>query len=246
MMIVPLIFKEANNLVVAQSTRLGGFSNTPYNSMNLGTNTLDDCDDVIKNKRHFCESLGIKYEQVAKSKQVHGTNILVAEKGGSYEGYDSIITNQKNVFVCVSTADCVSILIFDKVNEACAAVHAGWKGTKDYLVALTLQKMKEVFGTNSKNCTAYIGACIDECSFEVDADVAQYFDDPYSRFDSNKGKYFINLKAHNKNQLLHAGFNEEGIEVSPYDTYTSTNLFYSHRKEKGITGRMWSIIGIKE
>jgi hypothetical protein len=245
-MIVPSIFTGIDNLIVAQSTRKGGYSKAPYESMNLGSNTADNHTDVMKNKQQFCENLSIKYEQVAKSKQVHGTNILIAETGGNYEGYDAIITDQKNVFVCVSTADCVSILIYDKINHACAAVHAGWKGTKDHLVSLTIQKMKAIYGTIPENCYAYIGACIDECSFEVDADVAQYFDDPYSRYDSNRGKYFVNLKAHNRNQLVHAGLNEDCIEVSPYDTYTNTDLFYSHRKEKGITGRMWSIIGIKE
>jgi hypothetical protein len=244
-MIVPSIFEGIDNLIVAQSTRMGGYSKAPYESMNLGSNTADDQTDLLKNKHQFCKNLSIKYEQVAKSRQIHGSNILIAESGGNYEGYDAIITNKKNVFVCVSTADCVSILIYDTINKACAAVHAGWKGTKDYLVSLTLQKMNEIYDTNSKDCLAYIGACIDECSFEVDADVAQYFDDPYSRYDSNKGKYFINLKAHNRNQLVHAGVNEDCIEVSPYDTYTNTELFYSHRKERGITGRMWSIIGIK-
>jgi polyphenol oxidase len=245
LIIRPEIFDSFRNLRAAQSTRIGGVSKAPYESMNLGSNTADDKDDIEQNKRLFTKQLGFEPSEIVRSKQVHGNEILIADEPGYYEGYDAIVTDKKNLLLAISTADCTPILIYDEGTNAIAAIHAGWKGTKDNLVALTLFKMQEIFGSKAENLFAYIGPCIAECSFEVDADVAQYFDDPFSRFDSKKGKYFIDLKGHNKNQLLHFGIIDKNIEVSEYDTFERTDLFYSHRKEKGVTGRMWSVIGLK-
>jgi polyphenol oxidase len=245
MIIKPKIFSSFTNITAAQSTRKGGFSQSPYDSMNLGSNTDDDKETLLKNKEFFCKELGFEYAKVAKSKQVHSDEILVCEAPGSYEGYDALITDKENIFICVSTADCVPILIYDINKKVIAAIHAGWKGTHLQLVSKTLIKMLDTYGTEINDCCAFIGPSIGECSFEVDADVAKYFDEPYSRFDSELGKYFIDLKAHNRNQILNLGVDEKNIEVSPYDTFSSTDLFYSHRKENGVTGRMWTGLMLK-
>jgi polyphenol oxidase len=242
--IFPSIFKPYTNLVAGQSTRLGGVSIKPYDSLNLGSNTSDNAAAIEKNKVLFTEQLGFTPQQVVRSKQIHGTEILNAENAGYFNGYDAIVTKTKGLLLAVSTADCTPILLYDPKSETIAAIHAGWKGTKDYLVSKTLIKMKEAYGSKYQDVIAYIGPCIAECSFEVDADVAQYFDGRCSRFDSTKGKYFVDLKKHNKNQLLHLGVMEENIEVSHYDTFERTDLFFSHRKENGITGRMWTAIGL--
>ncbi len=243
-LIIPYIFEAYPQIKAVQSTRLGGLSFAPYDSMNLGSNTADSFNNVEQNKKIFTNLIGFTLEQVVRTKQIHGTSILVAEKAGYYEGYDAIVTNNKNLLLAISTADCTPILLYDSLNNAIAAIHAGWKGTKENLVSTTLMKMESLYGTKSSNIIAYIGPCIAECSFEVDADVAQYFDGLYSRFDSEKEKYFIDLKRHNKDQLTRLGVDEKNIEVSIFDTFERTDLFFSHRKEKGITGRMWSTIGM--
>jgi polyphenol oxidase len=244
-MIKPKIFSNFNLLRSGQSTRLGGVSKPPYDSMNLGSNTEDHLSNIEENKKIFSQSLGFDPSQVVRSKQVHGNEILVAEEAGFYEGYDAIITNKKNLLLAVSTADCSPILIYDAVTTSIAAIHAGWKGTKNKLVALTTQKMQNLFGSKTENLFVFIGPCISECSFEVDNDVAQYFHEPFCKYDANTKKYFVDLKGHNKGQLLELGVPEQNIEVSEYDTFERTDLFFSHRKEKGVTGRMWSAIGIK-
>lgn len=242
--IFPSIFEHYTNLVAAQSTRLGGVSKTPYDSLNLGSNTADETNVIEQNKILFTTALGFTPNQVVRSKQVHGSEILIASSAGYYSGYDAIVTDVQDLLLAVSTADCTPILLYDPVSQIIAAIHAGWKGTKDNLVSKTMVMMSENFGTKHENTIAYIGPCIAECSFEVDADVAQYFDGLYSRFDSSKGKYFIDLKKHNKNQLLHLGVLEKNIEISHFDTYQQTDLFFSHRKENGVTGRMWTAIGL--
>jgi YfiH family protein len=241
----PKIFSKYFSIVAAQSTRLGGISKAPYNFMNLGSNTADDKEDIEKNKKIFTNAIGFQPSQVVRSKQIHGNDILIADESGYYEGYDAIMTNKKNLLLAISTADCCPILLYDRVNEAIAAVHAGWKGSYGKLVYKTLAKMIEIYGSKGEDIVAYIGPCIGECSFEVDADVAQYFDGPFVRFDSQIEKYLIDLKNYNKSQLLQHNVKEENVEISEFDTYERTDLFYSHRKEKGITGRMWSVIGLK-
>ncbi len=244
MILRPVIFSNFKNILAVQTKRLGGVSEVPYDSLNLGSMTQDNPSHVERNKEIICGALGINTNQIVRSRQVHGNEILKANKGGYFDGYDALVTDKNDLFLAVSTADCTPILLYDKVNKAVAAIHAGWKGTKNYLVAETIHFMQKEYSTMPANLAAYIGPCIAECSFEVDADVAQYFDGLYSRFDSQKGKYFINLKQHNKDQMTRMGVLEANIEVSEYDTYESTDLFFSHRKEKGITGRMWSGIAM--
>src|SRR5437660_280220 len=92
------------------------------------------------------EKLGITEKNLAISKQIHEKNILVAENAGHSEGYDAIITNKKNIFVSVKTADCSSILIYDSQTNSVAAIHAGWKGTVLKIVLEALARMKKDFG----------------------------------------------------------------------------------------------------
>jgi polyphenol oxidase len=245
MFITPSIFK-IHNVTAAQSTRQDGFSIGPYASMNLGSNTDDNPSDLRKNKEKFVRGLGFELDQVAKSKQVHGTEILDVKLPGSYEGYDAFITKEVNILLAISTADCVPVLLYDTKNKVCGAIHAGWKGVKDQLPSKVVHRMKSIYQSDPQNIFAYIGACIDECSFEVDHDVAKFFSNEVTRYDEIKTKYFINLKQKVRQDLLEEGLLEKNIEISDYDTYTRTDLFYSHRKENGVTGRMWSVIGMKE
>lgn len=241
----PSIFQPFQALVAAESTRHGGVSLSPYDSLNLGKSTGDILENVIENRRIFCESLGIQWENIAFSFQVHGNEVLVAQQAGQYQGYDAIITNQLNVFAAVSIADCTPILVYDVKNQAVAAIHAGWRGTVSGIVAKSLQLMYAHFGTQASDCFAYVGTCIDECSFEVGNEVAEHFADTFKRFDAAKQKYFVDLKSANQAQLLAFGISADQIEVSPYSTIEHHEDYFSHRLQKGITGRMMAVIGLK-
>lgn len=240
----PAIFNAFPELVVAQSTRGGGISKSPYDSLNLGSSTEDDPEHVAENKKRFCQSLGFETELVVRSHQVHSDQILLATKAGHYDGYDALVTTERNLVLAVSTADCVPIILYDPVKGVCAAVHAGWKGTVLQITKQTANYMKHQFGSNGIDVKAYIGACIGHCHFEVGAEVLANFDPSFiTHTDRETGKGYVDLKAVNKAQLLEAGLSEENIEVSPYCTFEEVDMFYSHRRDKGKTGRMWSIIG---
>lgn len=239
----PRIFKSIPNLIAAESTRHGGVSQGAYASMNVGISTEDDPAAVEENRRIFFNSLGLEPLQVASAYQVHGAEILKVETPGRAEGYDALICNVPHVFLTVTIADCTPILIADPLTRAVAAIHAGWRGTAAEIVRKTIVRMQEEYGVQPENCIAYIGTCIDECSFEVNADVADHFAAGYKRWDEALQKYFVDLKAANRAQLLHAGIPATQIEISPYSTVVHNADFFSYRKEKGTTGRMLNLIG---
>jgi YfiH family protein len=240
----PYLFNRFPDISAGQSTRHGGVSKPPYDTLNLGKSTDDDPADVAENRRRYCAALGFTPEKMAWSKQVHGDQIRIVETPGGSEGYDALITNVPGILLVVSVADCASILVYDHANRALAAIHAGWKGTAAQIVAKTLTLMADTYGTRGADCYAYLGACIDECSFEVGPEVAEQFSEPFKRWDAARGKFMVDLKKANAAQLLDFGVPQTQIEISPYCTLLNPQDFFSHRHSGGITGRGMSGIGL--
>lgn len=240
----PQIFNTFPNIIAAESTRNGGVSTAPLSSLNLSFRVGDEETNVLENRKRFFGGLGIELSQLATSYQVHGDKVLYAIEPEEYSGFDALVTDRKHVYVAVSVADCTPILIFDAENEIVAAIHAGWRGTVEGIVFKTLEAMQDHFKTQPAHCFAYIGTCIDECSYEVDADVADHFPNEFKRFDTKLNKFFVDLKNGNKDQLLEFGIPETHIEISPYSTVLNNDQYFSHRKENGKTGRMMAVIGM--
>jgi YfiH family protein len=240
------IFNFNDHLLAIESTRWGGVSTQPYSSLNLGAFTNDLKEAVQQNKEILCTDLGINGNQIASSFQCHGNEVLNVIEPGYYEGFDALITNKKDIFLQILVADCTPILLFDPQNEVVAAIHAGWRGTANNIVQKTLEKMKDVFNTNPSDCFAYVGTCISQPFFEVDEDVALYFDEEFYVFDKEKNKYFIDLKGCNVRALSDTGLMKNHIAVSPFCTVKDNDLFFSHRHEKGTTGRFGVIIGMRK
>ena len=240
------IFSFDDHLLAIESTRNGGSSDGAYASLNLGAFTNDLKEAVQRNKEILYTDLGINGDQIASSFQCHGNEVLNVVESGYYEGFDALITNKKNIFLQILVADCTPILLFDPIHEVVAAIHAGWRGTANAIVQKTLDKMNLHFQTNPSDCFAYVGTCISQAFFEVDEDVAVYFDQEFYVFDKEKNKYFIDLKACNTRALSDAGLIKNHIAISPFCTVKNNNLFFSHRYEKGTTGRFGVIIGMRK
>jgi hypothetical protein len=161
------------------------------------------------------------------------------------------------IFLAVMFADIILLDIFNTLGLPTsttvsivfellgAAIHAGWRGTANAIVQKTLDKMIMHFHTHPSDCFAYVGTCISQPFFEVDEDVALYFDQEFYVFDKEKNKYFIDLKGCNVRALSDAGLMKNHISVSPFCTVKDNDLFFSHRHEKGTTGRFGVIIGMK-
>lgn len=240
----PALFAPFPQLIAAESTRHGGVSPAPYASLNLGKSTDDAPENVAENRRRFCRSLGFEPEQLAWSRQVHGDLIRRADTPGGAEGFDALITDVPGVVLAVSVADCTPILVFDPKNGASAAIHAGWRGTAAGIVEKTLARMTAEYGTRAADCFAYVGTCIDECSFEVGEEVAEAFANDFKRWDAARGKFFVDLKRANAAQLWASGLPPEQVEISPYSTVLHNADYFSHRTERGVTGRMMAVISV--
>lgn len=241
----PSIFKQIPGLVAVQSTRAGGVSPAPYDSLNLGINTDDDPANVAENRRRFCSALGFEPDQLAWMRQVHKASVKLVQSGGESDGFDALISDKPGVLLAVSIADCAPILVYDQKNGAMAAIHAGWPGTAAHIVTAALQQMSDVFGTSGADCLAWVGACIDASSFEVGMEVAEQFPSDFKHFDMGRGKYCIDLKRANTAELLSFGLPPTAIEVSTESTMLHNDLYFSHRANKGKTGRMLAAIGRK-
>jgi len=245
--IVPNRFRLHPGLIALQSTRIGGISNDEYSSLNLGINTGDSVELVYENTRLLCVAAGINPEQLVSSDQVHGTDILFAENPGRYQGYDSLITDKKNLCLCIFTADCYPVLIYDPQHKASGACHAGWKGTAGLIVVKTLAAMKHRFQSLPAECLAYIGTGISANAYEVDKEVAKEFPPDTSTrspFSADEEKYLLDLGLANYRQLLASGIPASNIERSPFCSFGDKDLFFSYRRDQGKTGRMVSLIGV--
>lgn len=236
---------ERPELVVAESTRHGGVSPAPYASLNLGKRTDDAPENVEENRRRFGAAAGFRPEQLAWSYQVHGAEVKRVEAAEGFSGYDALVTHRAGVVLAVSVADCAPVLVYDVRQKAVAAIHAGWRGAVAGIVPRTLQAMAEWFGTRGGDCLAYVGTCIDECSFEVGPEVAAQFDSAFVRFDAARGRHFVDLKGAIAQQLRTCGLPDEQIEVSPYSTVLHSDDYFSHRLSGGRTGRMMAVIGLR-
>jgi hypothetical protein len=246
--IIPDCFLEFSQLIALQTTRSGGVSHEPYSSLNLGINTEDCPQQVHENNLRLCTTVGINPERIVSSEQVHGTEILYAETPGRYYGYDAFITDRKNLYLCIYTADCYPVLLFDPYHNAVGAVHAGWKGSAGRIVMKTIEHMQTKFNSIPAECFAFIGTGISAEAYEVGPEVAKEFPQKHcqhSTLSQNEKKYMLDLSMVNYQQLIASGIPALNIERSPYCSYRDSDLFFSYRRDNGKTGRMASIIGIR-
>jgi YfiH family protein len=240
------------------STRLGGLSAPPFATFNLGIRTDDDPAVVRHNRQNFCQAVGVDFERVTCAQQVHSDQIFVvgeADAGRGATGYetaipgtDALITDRPGLPLMLFFADCVPVLIFDPVRRAVGVSHAGWKGTVARIAAKTVQAMGERFGTAPADCLVGIGPSIGPCDYEVDDLVVDALKEAFGNWQDfvipRGGKWMLDLWQTNRFQLEEIGVPRDRIEVSGVCTACNTTLFYSHRAEKGKTGRMGAVISL--
>jgi len=223
-------------------------SSKPYqNSLALHTN--ENHNDIVANRQSL--NLSDTPLEFVVASQIHSNTIEIIEHQNSHGWYESatlecdgLITNQKNLVLTILTADCVPVLLYDKVNEVIGAVHAGWKGTQLQITAKAVNIMKKSFGSNPKDIHAYIAPSIGQCCYEVGKDVAEFFaEHDYIK----KGKKFmLDLPHANREQLLHRSVLEENITLSNICTACELDSFFSYRKECGCSGRFMSMIWMEK
>ena len=219
------------------STRHGGVSSAPFDSLNLG-GSQDDPQKILQNRKIALENLNLSIDNLCTLKQVHGNHVCLAEPG-SQEG-DAIVTNKKDLVLAISIADCYPILFYDAINKVIGGAHAGWRGTQARIAATTLAAMLKL-GAETEHIKVAIGQGISQDKFEVGNEVIEKFREagfPESCWHENR----IDLIASNLFILLKNNIPEKNIWTMNRCTFEKD--FFSYRRDKGVTGRMWAVISM--
>ena len=252
-----MIFHNLHTQVTAFSTtRNGGVSKGDYASMNCTPYTGDDIEAVQRNQQLLCTALHIEKEQLIIPYQTHSVNALVIDKeflqqnaekrNEQLQNIDALITQEKSVCLCVSTADCTPILLYDRKQQVIAAIHAGWRGSVNYIVRKTLEQMNRLYNTQGENIFAAIGPCIGFDAFEVGDEVYDAFkqnDFPMeyiSGWKPETHKWHIDLQMANSVQLIDFGVPTEQIDICDICTFTHYEKFFSARRLGIKSGRILS------
>ena len=238
------------------STRVGGVSPAPWDSLNLAPGRGDTPQHVQENFRRFCAAVGVDCRRVVLSKQTHGSNIRLvtssdAGKGlwspRDYDSVDALICREPNLPLVVFSADCGTVLLHDPVQGAIGAVHAGWRGVASGLVYETVVQMQRQLGCQPSHITAALGPAIGPCCFETDDDVPAAMEaalgaDAAPYMVRRGPKWHIDLKAINAHWLRQAGVT--AIDICHHCTACHPELYWSHRKMGNARGGQVAMIAL--
>ena len=251
---------EQDGFVNGFSTRSGGVSPMPHDSLSLAGFHDDAAENILENRRRFLKLFPGQWS-LAGCWQVHGADVRVVnsvaeakpaeDQLGETIYCDAIVSNADHVLAGVKTADCVPILIGDPRTRSFAAVHAGWRGTLETAAIAGIKRLTQEYDARSEDLRVAIGASAGPCCYEVGSDVIDAFS---SRFPdgaklftpTRPGHALVDLITANRQQLESVGVSPERIHVLPLCTMCRTDLFFSFRQEKklyGKTGRLMAVIG---
>jgi YfiH family protein len=169
-------FARHVNVTNASTTRHGGVSPAPYDSLNLGGSTEDAPENVDANRAKLSLLTSHDLESVAWAGQVHGNTVAIVDAGDAgrrFESTDALVTNAVEVSIVILTADCAAVSLYDPIKRAIGLVHAGWRGTVAGVASHAIERMMNTFGTDPTDLIAGIGPSIGPCCYEVGSDVPE-------------------------------------------------------------------------
>jgi hypothetical protein len=231
-------------------TRVGGVSRAPFESLNLSRSVGDDPLAVTENNRRMLAAFDVTPDQATTAWLVHGRSVAVvdrADAGHFRQGVDAIITRERGLALTMRFADCVPIVLHDRVRGAIGLAHAGWRGVAVNIVAATLDGMRAAFGSESPDLWAGIGPCIGVERYRVGPEVLAAVaaacppDAPIEQRQPD-GRVHLDLNAAVGAQLRACGVAH--IEDARLCTATHIDEWFSHRAEHGQTGRFGVVIGL--
>jgi YfiH family protein len=247
---------EREGFANAFSTRGGGVSPYPEASLNLAGFDEDSAENIHENRRRFVSLLEGDWT-LAACWQVHGRDVRVvrdaSEAQNESERRDALATDLPGVLLGVKTADCVPVILGDARTGACAAVHAGWRGTLAGIVKQALATLQKEFDVRAEDVRAGIGPAALACCYEVGAEVVEAFRAEVSNAGAlftptREGRALVDLHRANLEQLTESGVPAERIHTLPLCTICRPEDFFSYRRDKrlhGRTGRLLSVIGLR-
>lgn len=239
------------------TTREGGVSAGEFAALNLSFSRGDNASCVKENFRRVAEAFGCTPNDIVCSDQTHTVNVLrvdsrFAGAGVSipkpYTDVDGLITDERGLLLATFFADCVPLFFVDPVHRAIGLSHSGWRGTVRRMGAVTLDAMRDAFGTRPCDVFAAVGPSICQDCYEVGEEVAQEFADAFPEwkkellFDQGDGKYRLDLWRCNERILLAAGILREHLSVTDICTCCNPSLLFSHRASHGRRGNLGAFL----
>jgi YfiH family protein len=239
------------SLCQAVFTRQGGVSPSPWDTLNVGGTVGDDAARVRENRRRSFSAVGRQLESMFDVWQIHSADVVLAQAPRRVEeGYrkaDVIVTDRPEVTLYMRFADCVPVLLYDPVRAVIGMVHAGWLGTVRGASLAVVEAMITNFGSKPSDILTGIGPSIGPDHYEVGSDVLRqvrhaFGADAAALLQSREGRTYLDLWAANCLQLQRKGV--EHIEVSRLCSACHTGDWFSHRAEKGRTGRFGALLAL--
>ncbi|MCO6450676.1 MAG: peptidoglycan editing factor PgeF [Caldilineales bacterium] len=230
-------------------TRRGGVSPAPWDSLNLGWTVGDPQENIEANYELWSQAFGLKRADLTTTWQVHGKHIILTDaenRNGSLGKADGLVTKTAGIPLVQRFADCTPIFLYDPVRHACGIAHAGWQGTVNRCAEAAVQAMQRHFGSEPADLLGGIGPAIGPCCYEVGLEVAdairqtQTDPDRLLRPGPRPASFYLDLWEANAVQLRDAGVRQ--IEVAELCTSCHRDTFFSHRGDKGKSGRFGAFI----
>lgn len=215
----------------------------PFNSLNMSTSRGDTAENVRLNRQRLFDNLSIREEYLAQAKQMSGDGIRIVNSPGKYADCDAMITSSNNIFLSVLTADCVPIHIWSADAPVVAAVHSGWRGSELGILGKTIKTIHESFKVDSDSLRLVIGPGLSRDNFEVGPEFKDKFPLEYLRPIKESAKYHFDNNRFLRDTAIKLGVIGSNIETLDYCSFRDEDLFFSHRRDNEITGRMISVIG---
>ncbi|GAB4551306.1 MAG: peptidoglycan editing factor PgeF [Anaerolineae bacterium] len=235
-------------------TRLGGSSYAPFDSLNVGGTVGDDLVNVRHNLARIYETLGVLGDAACTVWQVHSADVIAVTSKPVGRHWlaraDAMITDRPELPLTMRFADCTPIMLYDPQHRAIGIAHAGWRGTVQQIAAKTIQAMQAAYDTDPRVVQAAIGPSIGPEKYQVGEEVVAAVREAFGTIDglvrrAKDGTAYLDLWAANRRSLEQAGLRAEHIEVSGICTASRTDEFYSHRAERGRTGRFCAVIALR-
>lgn len=243
--------RDSGALVHAISTRHGGVSPAPFNTLNLSHTAGDDKSNVAVNIQRLHDALGLDAAATVSASQAQADRVAVvgaAQRGTIVRDVDALLTNEPGVPLMLRYADCVPIFFFDPLHRAIGVAHAGWRGTVAKIATAAARVMCDAFGTRPRDLNTWIAPSIGPCCYRIGEDVIGQVRAAFENADEllipqADGSIHFDLWQANARQLRSLGV--EQVEVAGLCTADHTQDFYSWRAEKAKTGRFGAIIALK-
>jgi YfiH family protein len=227
------------------STRIGGVSPAPFDSLNLGNPSgvdhVDDYDRIHENYRKLQRAIGRAQHERIWVHQVHGGDVMRAPCPSGAKA-DALVCDDPTKLIAIRVADCVPILLSSTDGKMVAAVHSGWRG----VIAGVVRNAIEAMHVRPEFVIAAIGPCISIDAFEVGGEVLDAFTQTFGNRAPIRrradGKGHVDLRQAVRLQLIDSGLHGDRIDTTDRCTFTHAAEFFSHRRDHGVTGRMAALI----